>query len=187
MKKAMTPEFRASFATLFEPKGFQGNDPKYSIVMLFDKTTDISELKNLAKEAVEEKWPDPDKRPANLRHPFRDGDVEKPDMDGYRGKIFVNATSKIRPGVVDQHKVQILDDNPETGFYSGCYARATVVAFAYDKAGNRGVSFGLQNVQKLRDGDTFTGRARAEDEFDAVADTGATASATQTDPNDMFS
>ena len=162
MRKVMTPEFRASFANVFQPHAFPGQEPKYSIVMLFPKSTDLTELKKLAQEAVEEKWPDIAKRPANLRNPFRDGDVEKPDMDGYRGQTFVTASSKMKPGVVDSELVPIIDVND---FYSGCYARATVVAYAYDRAGNQGVSLGLQNVQKIRDGEPFSGRSKPEDDF----------------------
>ena len=182
MEKVMTPEFRCSFANVFEPKAFPGQEPKYSIVMLFDKTTDLSELKALAKAAGDEKWPDPAKRPTGLRNPFRDGDVDKPDMDGYQGKVFISANSKMKPGVVDQKCVPIISTEE---FYSGCYARATVVAYAYDKAGNRGVGFGLQNIQKTRDGDPFSGRARAEDEFDVVADTSS--GVTEDVTGDMFS
>ena len=45
--------------------------------------------------------------------------------------------------------------------------------FSYDINGSRGVSFALQNVQKLRDGERIDGRLRPEDEFDAIQDRGA--------------
>jgi len=162
----MTPEFRVSFANVFKPRAFEGQEAKYSVCMLFDKKTDLSELKRLAAEAVNEKWPDSSKRPKGLRNPFRDGDTEKGDLAGYEGKIFINASSKIKPGLVDQDVQPIIS---EDDFYSGCYARATVTAYAYDTAGNRGVAFGLQNLQKLRDGEAFSGRAKPEDEFTPVS------------------
>jgi hypothetical protein len=56
----------------------------------------------------------------------------------------------------------------ENGFYAGCYARATVTAYGYDRAGNIGVSFGLQGVQKLRDGEAFNGRKPVEEQFEAL-------------------
>lgn len=165
MKTVRTPEFRVSFPNLFTPRGFEGQPAKYSVVMLFPKGADLSELKQLVKEAIEAKWPDPAKRPKGLRNPFRDGNTEKPDMDGYQDVTFVTASSKMRPGVVDRNVKAILDEND---VYAGCYACATVTAFAYDKAGNRGVAFGLQNFQKLRDGDPFSGRSRAEDDFEPL-------------------
>jgi len=165
MEKVITPEFRVSFPNVFQPKSFEGQDPKYSLVMLFDKKEDLAALKALAKKAVEDKWPDITKRPKNLRNPFRDGDTERPDVDGYAGKLFISASSKMKPRVVDQSVQDIISD---TDFYAGCYARASLTVFAYDTAGNRGVAFGLQNVQKLRDGEPFSGRAKPEDEFEAV-------------------
>jgi hypothetical protein len=38
-------------------------------------------------------------------------------------------------------------------------------AYAYDVSGNRGVSFGLGNVQKVADGEALSSRTTAEDDF----------------------
>ena len=80
---------------------------------------------------------------------------------------FVNASSKTAPGVVDKDVQPVLDS---TEVYSGCYARASVNFYPFNKAGNRGIACGLNNVQKLADGDYLGGRSRAEDDFDAVED-----------------
>lgn len=166
-KKVVTSEFRVSFPAIFQPKAFENQEPKYSVVMLFDKKTDLKSLKSAAFNAAAEKWgKDKTKWPKNLRLPFRDGD-ERADTPGYENTIFVTASSKTQPGLVDQGLRPILDPKD---FYAGCYARAEVIAFAYDKAGNRGVSFSLQNLQKLRDGESFSGRKDASDVFDAVED-----------------
>jgi hypothetical protein len=58
----------------------------------------------------------------------------------------------------------------ERDFYAGCFARAEIIAYAYDQAGNKGIGLSLQNVQKLRDGDRLGGRKDAADVFDAVGD-----------------
>lgn len=176
VRKATSPKFRASFPWLFEPQPpMEGSvgEPKYSVVMLFDKaaqaTPEFKAMKKLAEAALKDKWGD--KPPSNLRNPFRSG-TEKPEMEGYgEGVIFVSASSKMQPGVVDGALRPIMSRNIEpAGFYAGCYARATVVAYAYDKAGNKGVAFGLNNVQKLGDGEAFSGMVRAEDDFGAVED-----------------
>lgn len=175
MRKVSTPVFRASFPWLFEPQPpMEGNtgEPKYSVVMLFDeaaqKSPEFKAMKDLANAAIKEKWGD--KVPSTLRNPFRPGS-DKPDLDGYEGCIFVSASSKMQPGVVDGRLNRIISKEvaPE-GFYAGCFARATVTAYAYDKAGNKGVAFGLQNVQKIRDGEAFSQRTRAEDDFEATED-----------------
>lgn len=173
--QVMTPEFRVSFPYVFERgKGMDGKEGKYSVTMLFGDGADLSELKKAAAEVVKATWGD--KPPSNIRSPFRD-QADKADKDGYEpGRIFINATSKERPGLVDQSLNDIIDSSE---FYAGCYARATVRAYAYDRNGNRGVAFGLQNIQKLRDGEPFSGRTKAADDFSPVEGGG-------TDPNDIF-
>ena len=46
--------------------------------------------------------------------------------------------------------------------------RASLRPFTYDTNGSKGVSFALQNLQKLRDGERIDGRLRPEDEFEAI-------------------
>lgn len=172
-KKCLTPEFRVSFPHVFEKhSGFEGQEPKFSVVMLFPKNTDLKELKRAVFNAATEKWGAKEKWPKKMRMPFRDGN-EKTDLDGYEDTIFVSASSKQKPQVVSNKKVdgqfpQLTKE--DESFYAGCYARATLIAFAYNKAGNLGVSFSLQNIQKLRDGEQFSGRKNADDEFDDVED-----------------
>ena len=166
-RKIVTPTFRVSFPHVFEAVPFaEGQKKKYSVVMLFDKTEDLSDLISIVKDAITEKWGD--KKPKDLKSPFRDGDEK--DYPGYEGMIFCSATSIQKPAVVDETLQHILD--PEE-FYAGCYARASITAFAYDTMGNRGVAFGLQNVQKIKDGEAFSGKAKPEDEFEAVESTEA--------------
>lgn len=165
----MTPQFRASFANVFRPgKAMEaGQEPKYGVMMLFDKTSDLSALKAAAQQAAVDKWgADKSKWPKNLKSPFRD-QGEKEGEAYVAGAVFITATSKQKPGLVDARNQSIIE---ESEFYSGCYARATVRAFAYDKAGNRGVAFGLQNVQKIKDGEALAGRSRAEDDFTPLSD-----------------
>lgn len=174
-KKCITPEFRVSYPSVFKAKAFGDQEAKFSLTMLFDKKLDLSKpasvgsmsLKHAAFNAATEKWGPKENWPKKLKLPFRDGDDERPDTPGYAGMIFVPANSKNQPGLVDQRLQPILD---ERDFYAGCYARAELIAFAYDTKGNRGVAFALQNVQKLRDGEPFSGRKAAESVFDAVAD-----------------
>lgn len=178
-KKCVTHTFQLSFAKLAKAESFQGGDPKYSITMLFPNNIDLSKpadgqktsMKHAAYAALVEKWgSDKTKWPKNLRMPFRDGN-EKEDLEGYADKIFVYASSKKQPGMVNQSLKPIL--NIEEELYSGCFCRAEVIAFAYDTAGNRGVSFSIQNIQKLSDGTPFSGRKAAQDVFDAVEDLSA--------------
>ena len=165
VKKVLTPMFRVSFPNVFAPKLNElSGKTEYSVCMLFDKKADLTAMKALAMSVAKEKWGE--KIPTGLRNPFRDGDAEKADRDGYKNCLFVTAKSTQKPGVVDELVQPII--NAED-FYPGCYARATVTAYAYDNKGNRGVAFGLQNIQKVKDGEPFSGKTRAEDDFAPVA------------------
>lgn len=162
----MTPEGRVSFPNVFRVgKAMNvGEEGKYSVTLLFKKGETLDGLKAAAHAVLVEKFGTPDKFPKNLRSPFRDqGDKE---FEGYEaGAIFITATSKQRPGLVDHNVNDIIE---EREFYPGCYARISVRPFYYDQKGNRGVAFGLQNIQKLRDGDPLGGRSRASDDFEPV-------------------
>ncbi len=176
MANINTPTFRVSYPNVFKAKknDLSGKD-EFSVVALFKKGEDLTALKAAAQKAITDKWgPDKAKWPANLRSPFRDQAERAKEVDGKRilpagheeGAIFLNLKSAQRPGVVDQNVQDILD---ESVFYAGCYARASVNAYAYDAKGNRGVSFGLGNIQKVKDGDPLGNRARPEQDFAPIA------------------
>lgn len=171
-ENVITDKFQVSFPYVFRPsKPMQPNaEPKYSLTMRFAKDANLAPLKAAALAAAAEKWgADQTKWPKGMRNPFRDqGEKE---FEGFeKGCIFITATSKQRPGLVDAKLQDIIE---EKDFYPGCYARASVRAFAYDTAGNRGVAFGLQNIQKLADGAPLGGRTRPADDFEPVLDENA--------------
>jgi hypothetical protein len=166
----ITGKVRFSYANVFQPKAaMDGGEPKYSIVLLIPKSDtkmveDIKKDIEGAKQAGKDKWNG--KIPTNLKTPLRDGDEERPDREEFKGMYFISATSKTKPQIVDAQLQAIIDP---TEFYSGCYGRASINFYAYSVNGNRGIACGLGNLQKLADGDSFTGRKRAEDEFTAFA------------------
>ncbi len=189
-----TPTFRVSYPNVFKAKknDLNGKD-EFSLVALFKKGEDLSALKAAAQKAIVDKWgPEKAKWPSNLRSPFRDQAERAKDVDGKRilpvgheeGAIFLNMKSSQRPGVVDQNVQDILD---ESQFYAGCFARASVNAFAYDQKGNRGVSFGLGNVQKIKDGEPLGNRARPEQDFAPIAVDESTAAHSNGSATDIFS
>ncbi len=186
--KIVTPEFRVSYPHLFKAKlnDLNGKE-EYSVVALFKKGEDLSLLKKAAQEAIMKKWgSDKTKWPANLKSPFRDQKEREKDgalPGGHEaGAIFMNFKSKEKPQVVDANVQPILD---ESEFYAGCYARASVNAYAYDQKGNRGVAFGLGNIQFVKDGDPLGGRTRASDDFESVAGADSDANG-ESAPGDLF-
>ena len=98
--------------------------------------------------------------------PLRDGD-EKDDDDVYEDKFYLNAKSTTRPGIIDKHKVPIVD---EEEMYSGVWAVVSVTFFGYDVSGNRGVACGLNNLMKFKDDEHMGGRVSAETDFAGIDD-----------------
>ena len=68
---------------------------------------------------------------------------------------------------MDRHVQPILD---QSEVYSGCYGQISVTFYGYNSNGNRGIAAGLGNIQKLKDGESLGGRAKASDEFETVED-----------------
>jgi len=170
--KVITGKVRLSYCHVFQPTSMGGEDPKYSVCLLIDKNdkTTIDKMNAAIKEAekigVQSKWDG--KKPMGIKLPLRDGDLERgEDHPEYVGKMFVNASCKTKPGVVDRDTNPILDS---TEVYSGCYARASVNFYAFNTKGNKGIACGLNNIQKLADGDSLGGRSRAEDDFEVITD-----------------
>ena len=179
-KKVVTPKFRVSYPHIFKPQkplaGSTGN-PKYAITMLIPKVIEgtaaekaahqakIDAIKTVVKEALIKEWgTDASKRPKGLKNPVRDGDTDPTysDKPECKGMLVLTARNETKPGLIDANMQPILS---EKEFYAGCYARATIQAFAYNHPMNKGIALSLQNVQKLEDGAAFTSRARAEDDF----------------------
>ena len=113
------------------------------------------------KQAIVSKWGG--KEPKKLDMPLRDGDEK--DDENYEGRLFVNAKSNTRPGIVDRKKVPIVD---EEEISSGVWAIVSITFFGYDKNGNRGVACGLNNIMKFKDDEHFGGRVSAESDFGGV-------------------
>ena len=165
--KVVTGKVRFSYVNIFKARSFQQGE-KYSICLLInkkDKAT-LSKIKAAIeaakKQGIADKWGG--KLPANLKLPLRDGDAERADeAEEYEGMFFLNANSNQKPGIVDADLNEVLDP---TEVYSGCYGRASINFFPFNSNGNKGIAVGLNNVQKLEDGEPLgASRASAEDDF----------------------
>lgn len=173
-RRAVTPIGLFSFVTLDKPRAMPGSEnpvPKYSITVVFDPAAQkTEEFKNLQRAVMAaavakfgEKGPDL-LRAGKLKSPFR-RDPDDIKKYGYpEGSVYINARSDTQPQVINASKEEVTD--LVNGIFSGCFGRISVQAFGYDKSVNKGVSFGLGNVQKVREGPRLDGRRKAEDEFD---------------------
>ena len=160
---------RFSYANVFEPKSINGSEPKYSVSIIIPKSSKqaIQEIEKAIEEAKKDGIAKFGSKftSGNFKTPLRDGDIDRPDDEAYEDSYFINANGKVRPGIVDRRLQPIQD---QTEFYSGCYGRASINIFPYSAAGNKGLAAGLNNIQKTEDGDALGGKARAEDDFDAL-------------------
>lgn len=170
--KVITGECRLSYEHIFVPfSNKPGQDAQYSCVLLIPKSDKATVKKIRDAEAAAAELGKGKHFggtiPKNLKSIIHDGDEEadldrNPEMAGH---WYMSIRSKTAPGVVDRQVQPILDS---TEVYSGCYVRASINAFSYNNEGGKGVSFGLNHIQKLRDGDFLGGRSKAEDDFDAL-------------------
>ena len=166
--KVVTGEVRASFLNWKEPRKneLSGKD-EYSVELLISKTDldTVKALKSAMKVALTAKFGD--KMPPKMRNPLKDGDTETksngdPLPEHYAGHWMLRVKSTDKIGVINIDGDKLTDAND---FVSGDYCKAAINAFAYDQAGNRGVSFGLQNLLFTRRGVAFSAKTSANDDF----------------------
>jgi len=168
--KIITGVCRLSYANIWQAKSINGGVPKYSTSVLIPKS-DMKTVANV-KAAIEAAYYEGESKLkgnsktvpslASLKTPLRDGDTERPDDEAYAGHWFLNANSNTAPGVVDANREPIYDTSE---IYSGVYARVSLSFYAFNSNGNKGVACGLQNIQKIKDGESLGGKAKAEDDF----------------------
>ena len=175
MKVITGPDTRWSYANVWEPKSINGGTPKYSVSLIIPKsdTKTVAKIKAAIQAAYEEgaaKLKGNGKSvPAltAIKTPLRDGDAERPDDEAYANSYFINANSTAAPGIVDADRNPILT---RSEVYSGVYGRASISLYAFNSNGNRGIACGLNNLQKIRDGEPLGGKASAESDFDTEDD-----------------
>lgn len=161
---------RWSYANVWDPKAIDGGKPKYSVSLIIpkDDTATVNKIKAAIQAAYEEgegklKGTGKTVPPlAAIKNPLRDGDIEKPDDEAYANAYFINANSATAPGVVDADRQPIIE---RSEVYSGVYGRASINFYAFNVNGNKGIACGLNNLQKIRDGEPLGGKSSAESDF----------------------
>lgn len=164
------PDTRWSYANIWEAKSVNGGIPKFSVSLIIPKS-DARTVSKI-KAAIEAAYHEGETRlkgngktvpPLSaVKTPLRDGDTERPDDPAYADAYFINANSATAPGIVDADRNVIIT---RAEVYSGVYGRASINFYAFNSNGNRGIACGLNNLQKIRDGEPLGGKSRAEDDF----------------------
>ena len=170
MKVITGPDTRWSYANVWEAKSINGGTPKFSVSLIIPK----SDTKTVAKvnAAIEAAYHEGESKlkgngksvppMAAIKTPLRDGSIERPDDPAYENAYFINANSATAPGIVDVDRNPILT---RSEVYSGVYGRASISFYAFNSNGNKGIACGLNNLQKVRDGEPLGGKVSAESDF----------------------
>jgi len=185
---------RGAFLELGEPDYYQSkkqndkDERRWDAVGLIPYKSPLLAVVNKAIEEVaqnrwEKKW---EMVLENLRGDpkafcFQDG--KKKDYDGYPGHWALTAhrkESKGRPLVIDSDKSPIYDPLTNQVYkgkagrvYSGCYINLQVELFAWDNKtnGSKGIGATLLVIQRVRDGDAFSGGVTPNTEaFDEITE-----------------
>lgn len=166
--KVITGKVRVNYPNLFVPTKLEENqEARYSLTILIPKS-DIVTIENIqnaicqSKVQLFEKY---NEIPDNIKTPLRDGDIEKPNNKFYENHYFINASSKFKPGVVDRNLNNISNSSE---IYAGCYIRASLNFYSYSNNGICGVGCGINNVQKISDGELISTNSRPEDDFSVI-------------------
>ena len=168
--KIVTGKVRFSYVTLAQPKASEeGAEPKYSLVLLIPKsdTATIKKINAAITEAADafRTRNGAQSLPANPMSPLHDGDGQKPNGGDYgpecKGCYVMNASSKIKPLMLDSFKNEVADPHE---MYSGCYGRVSINFYGYNNR-RKGIGCGLLGVQKLHDGDPLGGVMATADDF----------------------
>ena len=177
--KVITGELTLSYPHLFEAYANQpGQTPKFSTTLLVPKTDTTTRAKIDAaiqaaiQQGMAKNWNGV--KPPIVAVPIHDGDGVRPS-DGSpfpeecNGHWVMTASSKNQPGLVDAALNPIMS---QTEIYAGVKARVSINFYAYNFNGRKGIGCGLNNVQKIRDGEPLTSFSSATDDFTPVAPQG---------------
>ncbi len=153
---------RISYPHLFTARAIKGGEPKFGAAFLVPKDDPIwIRVNAAAAAAIAEKFgPNP---PQNVKPlPMTDGD--HPDT-GHPGNWVINTNATMKPIVVDETVQPIIDQGK---IYAGCQVNADITIYAYKGDLAKGVTFGLNGVQFVRDDERLDGRPTAEQMFQPV-------------------
>ena len=169
--KIVTGKVRFSYVNIFEAqKNEDGTDGKYGLTLLIPKsdTDTLNKIKSAIAEAREVfcSRNGATALPQKPNHTLHDGDGLKDSGEPYgeecKGCYVIAVSSKQKPVIVDNMRNPITDPGE---VYSGCYGRAAINFYGYSRNGKKGISAGLQSIQKLHDGEPLGGARGSADDF----------------------
>lgn len=161
---------RLSFPDLFQARAYEdGGQAKYKATFLVPKGSEQAKaIEEAITKAATDKWGA--KAEAILksirnnpnRYCYQDGETKT--YDGYDGMMYISASNKVRPTVIDRDRAPLTEGDGRP--YAGCYVNAIIEIFTYENPG-KGISASLSGVQFVKDGEAFSGgRPAKADDFE---------------------
>lgn len=97
------------------------------------------------------------------------GDISKPGVAAYAGNLYISASNKHRPTLVDQNRRPLT--KADDRLYSGAWANLSLGIWAQDNKYGKRINASFAGAQLVRDDDRLSGggRVSAPDEFPVVA------------------
>lgn len=171
-RKLILKNVRFSYVRVFEAEQFNGvGESHYSVVLLIPKTDTalVKQINDAVKAEAQDYFSrDPKFKgrvPENFKSPLRDGDDPKKEgQAGFEGMYYITAKRKEefgQPIVLDKRKqfITVKED-----MYSGSWGVAAISLYGYNMSSdNRGITAGLNGIQKVTDDDRLDGGSSVND------------------------
>ena len=173
-ERLTTPVGRFAFLSIFEKKDWSDPDsePKFEATLLFDKKTNLDDLKKFISAAAKEKFGD--KLPAKLKLPIKNGDECMNDdgeiYEGYEGKMAIRSSSLYDLKQIVIKEDAVLKHATKDDIKSGDYGQLILGAGGHEHKGSKGVSLYLISVCKTKDGEALATGGGATSEEDLFGD-----------------
>lgn len=175
----ITPLAQASYPNLITPREDGNGKLKYSMSFVFPQGTDLSDLKQKALAVLKSVYGENTAeliKAGKLHWPFRDAAIDVKEKGYPEGSTFISASSIRQPQVVNTVPDLQADPSGKTPtivdpsvIYPGAWVKGSLDVYHFLAEGGKkkGVTFGLRNVQFVRDGERLDGVVSAQAEFEA--------------------
>jgi len=159
---------RLSFPNIWTAKAFnEGQPAKFNANFLLDKDGDkdqIDALRKAIKQAATVHFNG--EIPKNIKQFLGDGSEKA--YDGYENAMFVSASGKNRPTIIDRDRTPLVEEDGK--LFAGCYVNAAISIWIMDNKWGKRVNANLVAIQYVKDGEAFgSGAVKADAIFDDIS------------------
>ena len=170
---------RLSYAFLYSPYKGEDGSQSYCTHLIFERNhPQLPAINQAIRRAAATVWKDQAEvqlkaLKAQQRLCVKEGDVAKPGIEAYAGKLFMSSSSKVRPRIVATISGinQEVDQDHEFAPYSGCIANVMVNVWAQSNKYGKRINAQLMGVQFVRHEERLSGggRVASVNEFAIIA------------------